>query len=136
MQHHLDVRALLLGGQDPITLVGFCDVGFTPEDDSTFQYGFALFLRPRAGAYGTKSKRSITVAHGRLQAEMKALAEICKEIEADCALLDELNCTQDAPTVVYTDSQSARCRHFNRDVNYVRQCVLTGVVSLAKIPTA
>ena len=48
---------------------------------------------------------------------------------------------------MFTDSQSAldlitnvfgtspRCRHFNRDVNYVRQCVVTGAARTTKVAT-
>lgn len=94
-----------------------------------------------------KSKRSTTVAHGSLQAEIKAIAEACKEIEADRQLLEELDCAQSAPTNLHTDSQSAidlvantfgahpRCRHFDRDVHYIRQCVLLGIVRLVKVAT-
>jgi hypothetical protein len=142
VQEHKDAHKLVLGGPGPVRLFAFADAAYTPEEDSTHLYGYALFLSPDAGAYCTKSRRSTTVAHSSLQAEMKGLSEACKDIEADRELLAELGYAQEEPTPVFTDSMSAidlvsnvfgvhpKCRHFNRDINYVRQCVALGKVKL------
>lgn len=147
MRDHLEGRKLVLGGEEPVRLMAYTDASYSPEGDSLYQYGFALMLSTTAGAFSVVSKRSKTVSHSSLQSEVKALDEACKEIESMRRVLGEFGCAQDGPTPVYTDSQSAidlvknyfgyhpKCRHFNRDINYLRQCVDLGLVELYKVHT-
>jgi hypothetical protein len=137
----------MLGGQQPIHLTAYCDAAYTPDGDSKYQYGFALYLSAETGAYTAESKRSTTVSHSSAQSEVKSMNETCKRISADRALLALLGETQLQPTSLYTDSQAGvdlvsnvfqmhpKCRHFNRDINYVRECVQNGSVSLYHVRT-
>lgn len=99
-----------------------------------------LTLSTKSGAYMVVSRQSTTVAHSSMQTEMKSLCGACKEIVADRDLLDTFKCEQKEPTPLYTESQSSidvienrygyhpKCRHFNRDINFVRECVALGLV--------
>jgi hypothetical protein len=148
VKEHMEGRHLTLGGTEPVKLIGYCDASYTPEGDSLFTYGYAIALSPYAGAYNVASKRSKTVSHSSLQSEIKSMNEICKEVESDRRVAEVLKQPQLEPTDVYTDSQSGldlianyfgyhpKCRHFNRDINYIRQCVDRGVVRLGKIHTS
>lgn len=147
MEARREGRALHLGGAEPVCLVAYTDASYTPEGDSLYLYGYALALSCESGAFQVVSKRSKTVSHSSLQSEIKAINEACKEIESARRLLEEFGCPQEKPTVVLTDSQSSidlianyfgyhpKCRHFNRDINYVRQCVDMGIIILKKIDT-
>jgi hypothetical protein len=138
---------LCLGGRAPIILSAYSDSSYTPEGDSKYQFGFALYLGHDAGAYTAESKRSTTVSHSSAQSEVKAMSECCKTISADCEMLSLLGAPQASPSALYTDSQAGvdlvsnvfqmhpKCRHFNRDINYVRECVQNGTVVLYHIST-
>ena len=140
-------RELELGGVEPIELIAASDASYEPAGDSRYQYGYALSLNRHSGFYSIASKRSKTVSHSSLQSEMRALCDVCKEVSADRDLLAALGFPQQKPTLVLTDSLCAidlvnnrygfhpKCRHFNRDTNYVRECVNAGIVELGKIHT-
>jgi len=144
---HAVGRVLVLGGCEPVKLVGNSDASYEPGHDSRFRYGFNLALGVHSGSYTVISKRSKTVSHSSLQSEMRALCDAAKEISADRDLLTLLGCPQNGPTLLHTDSLCAidlvnnqfgyhpKCRHFNRDTNYVRECVLAGILELIKIDT-
>jgi hypothetical protein len=105
------------------------------------------YLSPFAGAVTASSKRSKTVSHCSAQSEVKAMSEACKAITADRELLAQLGEPQVEPTLLYTDSMAGidlvanmfqihpKCRHFNRDINHVRECVQLGVIALVHVPT-
>jgi hypothetical protein len=145
-QHKAD-HALVLGGREPVELFGFTDASYTPEGDSRYLFGYALMLSPLAGAYAVRSKRSTTVSHSSAQSEIKAICEACKEVEPNRLQLAALGCPQLRPTRLYTDSQASvdlvsnvyqmhpKCRHFNRDINYIRQCMQLGLVELVFVGT-
>jgi hypothetical protein len=140
-------HVLRLGGLDPIVLTAYSDASYTPEGDSRYQYGYALFLGPNAGAVTAASKRSTTVSHSSAQSEVKAMSECCKAVTADRELLALLGARQVAPTQLFIDSMAGvdlvsnvfvmhpKCRHFNRDINYVRECVQSGIVSIYHVST-
>jgi hypothetical protein len=144
---HKDDHALVLGGREEVVSFGFSDASYTPEGDSRYLYGYAFFLSPAAGAFSVKSKRSTTVSHSSAQSEIKAICDACKEVGPDREQLAALGCPQVSPTRLYTDSQAsvdlianmfamhAKCRHFNRDINYIRQCVQQGIVEIAFVGT-
>jgi hypothetical protein len=142
-----DDHSLVLGGTDLIKQSGYSDSSYTPAGDSKYQYGFALYLGSESGAYTAESKRSTTVSHSSAQSEVKSMNETCKRISADRDLLAELGEAQLLPTSLYTDSQAGvdlisnvfqmypKCRHFNRDICYVRECVQNGSVLLFHVRT-
>jgi hypothetical protein len=144
---HQHDHALVLGGKEPVEMFGYSDASYTPEGDSRYIFGFAFFLSPSAGAYAVKSKRSTTVSHSSAQSEIKAICDACKEAVPDREQLAALGCPQPRPTRLHTDSQASidlvgnmfamhpNCRHFNRDINFIRQCVQQGVIELAFVGT-
>jgi hypothetical protein len=147
IKEHREGLELVLGGKAPVVLFAFSDASYTPEGDSRYQYGFAEYLGPSAGAVSVYSKRSTTVSHSSAQSEIKAMSETCKSIAADRVMLAMLGEPQEAPTKLYTDSMAGvdlvgnvfqmhpKCRHFNRDINYVRECVQMGLVELVFVST-
>mmetsp|Transcript_14668 Transcript_14668/g.32957 ORF Transcript_14668/g.32957 Transcript_14668/m.32957 type:complete len:535 (+) Transcript_14668:2616-4220(+) len=142
-----DTHTLVLGGVEPIEMFAFADASYTPEGDSKYLFGHAFFLSPSAGAFSASSKRSTTVSHSSAQSEVKSISECCKQIGPNREMLGLLGAPQLAPIKLYTDSQAAvdlisnifqmhpKCRHFNRDINYVRECQQEGLVELVFIPT-
>jgi hypothetical protein len=106
-----------------------------------------MYLSPCAGAFVAQSSRSTTVSHSSAQSEVKAISDACKEIVPTRDMLALMGCPQTGATLLYTDSQAAvdlisnifamhpKTRHFNRDINYVRQCQQEGVVELIFVPT-
>jgi hypothetical protein len=147
VKKHAEDHVLVLGGLLPVSLFGMCDASYTPEGDSKYTYGFAEFLSPEAGAVTVSCKRSTTVSHSSAQSEVKAMSEACKSITADREMLALLGETQINPSQLYTDSMAGvdlisnlwamhlKCRHFNRDINHVRECVQLGIVALVFVPT-
>jgi hypothetical protein len=147
VKRHCEDHVLVLGGEDPVNLFAFSDASYTPEGDSRYRYGYAVYLSPSAGAVVTCSKRSTTVSHSGAQSEIKAMSELCKAITADRELLALLGEPQTGPSQLYTDSMAGvdlvsnvwaihpKTRHFNRDINHVRECVQLGIVSLVFVPT-
>jgi hypothetical protein len=147
VKHSQDDHVLVLGGLEPVVHSGYMDASYTPEGDSRYLHGRAHFLSPTAGAYSVTSKRSTTVSHSSAQSEVKSICEFCKEAVPDREQLAALGCPQARPTRLHTDSQASidlvanifamhpKCRHFNRDINYIRQCVQLGVVELAFVGT-
>jgi hypothetical protein len=137
---HQEGHDLVLGGLEPVRAMAFSDSGYTPEGDSRYQFGYAIFLSPVAGAVTTYCKRSTTVSHSSAQSKIKA-------ITADRPLLAQFGAPQIEPTLLYTDSMAGvdlvsnvfqmhnKCRHFNRDINHIRECVQLGLVSLVFVPT-
>jgi len=101
---HAEGRELVLGGCEPVKLVGYSDASYEPGHDSRFRYGFNLALGVHSGSYTVISKRSKTVSHSSLQSEMRALCDAAKEISADRDLLTLLGCPQNGPTLLHTDS--------------------------------
>jgi hypothetical protein len=140
-------HALVLGGMEPVDMFAYADASYTAEGDSRYQFGYALFLSPMAGAYTVESKRSTTVSHSSCQSEIKAIDNACREIVPNREQLAVLGFPQLRPTRLYTDSKASvdlvsnvfqmrpTCRHFNRDINWIRQCVQLGQVELVFVPT-
>jgi hypothetical protein len=142
-----DSHTLVLGGVEEIVMFAMADASYSPEGDSKFLFGHCFFLSPAAGAFSASSKRSTTVAHSSAESEVKAITECCKQVGANREMLELLGAPQLGPTKLYTDSQAAvdliscvfqarpKCRHFNRDINYVRECQQEGLVELVFTPT-
>lgn len=141
VESHREGRKLVLGGDEAVRLIACSDASYDPGCvDSTY-----LSLGKHSGAYNVISRRSKTVSHSSLQSEIRALCEACKEIMADRSVLEEIGFAQPSPMALYTDSQSSidlvygyfryypKCRVFNWDTCYVRECVLGGHVELLKI---
>jgi hypothetical protein len=63
VKEHQSDHTLVLGGKQPVVQYGYTDAFYTPEGDSRYLFGFALFLSPTAGPYTVRSKRSTTVSH-------------------------------------------------------------------------
>jgi hypothetical protein len=147
LKHRQDDQGLTLGGLQPVVLFTFTDASHTPEGDSRYRYGYAMYLSPEAGAYNVRSKRSTTVSHSSAQSEIKAIYDCCKEIVPDREQLATLGFPQLLPTRLHTDSQAGvdlvtnvfqvhpKSRHYNRDINYIRQCVQQGLVELVFVST-
>jgi hypothetical protein len=144
---HKSSHFLVLGGTEPIGLTAFADASYTPEGDSRYQYGHVLYLSPSAGAIVAQSRRSTTVSHSSAESEVRSICEACKEIVPTREMLELLRAPQMGATRLFTDSQAAvdlisnifamhpKSRHFNRDINYVRQCQQEGLIELIFVPT-
>jgi hypothetical protein len=139
-----DDSFLVLGGRASVVPVGLCDASYTPDGDSLSQYGYCIHLNYRSGANIVKSKKSTTIPHSPCEAEVNAMDEIGREVEWVRLFLEEMGYGMKEPTIVYTDStagidqtsahkNSAKARHYCRNLNYLRQLQDRGVLKLVHI---
>jgi hypothetical protein len=135
---------LVLGGRQSFVPLGYCDASYTVDGDSRSQYGYCLHMNSDAGANIVKSKTSTVIPHSPCEAEVKAMDELAKEILWLRVLLEEVGHPQAGPTTVYTDStsgidqlsahkNSAKARHYCRDLNFLRTLIDDGVIRLEHI---
>ena len=137
-------EGLCLGGEGEIRLFAFADASSSVGDDSKAQLGFAFFLNLHSGAILARSKRSTTVVCSSTEGELLALAECTRQTVWTRGFLDEVGHPQQAPTTIYSDSQSAiamvkqgnsttRANHLVKVYNYLCQEVTAGNVALQYI---
>jgi len=145
LTHTID-RALLLGGQGPIVLFGYCDAAYITTGKSKSRLGSCLFINYDCGAISCVSKNDSTVSHSSTEAEIKAIDMVCREIVNVRSILKFLEQEQTEPTKVYVDNKSAieLCRtlkvrngikHINVRINYIRELINERVIELIFVPS-
>ena len=138
---------LLLGGKEPIVLQGAADASYDTKYQCKPTLGFVLYLGAKSGSVLYKSKRATTMANSVGEAETRAASEATREIVWMRGLLKELGEEQKAPTVLRTDSQALiditkdysnnpRTGCFNRDIQWLRQCLEDGTIAMQKVAGA
>ena len=136
---------LTLGGKDEnVILFGYCDASNQPADKSRLAYTFYVSLD--SGTIYARSFRAKSVSHSACQSEIMALDEAIRQIIWLRGLLEELGFIQNEPTIIYTDSESARIlietmnignnsAHLVMRLNFLHECVVNKIVSIKYINT-
>jgi hypothetical protein len=136
---------LKLGGEDPIVLHGAVDASYDTKYECKPTLGYVLYLGEQTGAVFFKSKRATTMANSVGEAETRAASEATREIVWMRGLLEELGEKQEDATKLRSDSQAMiditkdfannpRTGCFNRDVQWLRQCLERKVIEMVKTP--
>lgn len=139
-------KGLLLGGKDKIEHIMYSDASYNVRKDSKAQYAYTEFLSKSSGVVHYKAKTSTTVCNSVNKAEMRAAAEACKQIIWTRNFLRELNINMNKPTQLWTDNAAIidivssygnyeNCKVYNRDINFIRQCVHRGIVIIDHVPS-
>jgi len=139
-------KGLLLGGKDKIEHIVYSDASYNVRKDSKAQYAYTEFLSKSSGVVHYKAKTSTTVCNSVNEAEMRAAAEACKEIIWMRNFLRELNVILTKPTQLWTDNSAIidivtsygnyeNCKVYNRDINFIRQCINKGIVVVEHVPS-
>jgi hypothetical protein len=138
---------LVFGGDDnEIKLFGYSDASYISKGDSKSQLAYCFFLNKTSGTVCAKSKKDTTVSHSSAEAELKALDLAVLQATWFRGFLSEIGYPQKEPTVIYTDSISAKTLadtfhissasgHLVVRINYIHQEILAGNISLKYIDT-
>jgi hypothetical protein len=138
---------LVFGGDDnEIKLFGYSDASYISKGDSKSQLAYCFFLNKTSGTVCAKSKKDTTVSHSSAEAELKALDLAVLQATWFRGFLTEIGYPQKEPTVIFTDSISAktladtfhvssRSGHLVVRINYIHQEILAGNISLKYIDT-
>src|SRR5665213_2460535 len=127
------------------TLIGYSDANWG-NDVSTRRSttGYIFFLS--GGAISWSSKRQATVALSSTEAEYMALTQATKEAIWLRSLLAELNYTQERPTTLFEDNQSAialarnpvhhaRSKHIDIQHHFVREKIESKEIEISYMAT-
>jgi hypothetical protein len=138
---------LTLGGDDrEIRLFGMSDASYMTRYDSLSQLAYCFFLNRTSGTICARSKKDTTVSHSSAEAEIKAIDLAVLKALWIRGLLSELGYPQTEPTVIYTDSISAKTlaetlhtssssAHLVVRINFIHQEIAAGTIVLKYIDT-
>jgi hypothetical protein len=138
---------LILGGIDrEIKLFGFSDASYITKGDSKSQLAYCFFLNKTSGTISARSRKDTTVSHSSAEAEIKAIDLAILQATWLRGFLGEIGYPQKEPTVLFTDSISAKTLadtfhissnsgHLVVRINYIHQEILAGNISLKYIDT-
>jgi hypothetical protein len=133
------------GGSDKeVLLFGYCDASYLPRSKS--RIGYAFFLNLESGTIYSRSFTDKTVSHSSCEVEIKAIDEAIRQVIWLRGFLTEIGFPQLAPTVLYTDSISAKTlidsfqvgnnsAHLVMRLNYLHECVENKLIELKYINT-
>ena len=124
-----------------MNLFGFCDASFISVGNAKSRLGGCMFLNDSSGAFHSFSKSDNTVSHSSTEAEIKALDEMIRQIQAVRDTLEFLGYKQEGPTKIYMDNVSAitlcnslktihKTKHINVRINYIREVINSRMVEL------
>ena len=140
-------KRLTFGGDDrEINLFGFSDASYVTKHDSLSQLAYCFFLNKTSGTICARSKKDTTVSHSSAEAEIKAIDLATLQAVWIRGLLGELGYPQLKPTVIYTDSISAKTlaetlhtssssAHLVVRINFIHQEIASGAITLKYIDT-
>jgi hypothetical protein len=134
------------GMNQEIKLFGYCDASHLPHGDSKPRLGYCFFLNNESGSILSRSFKDKSVSHSSCESEIKAIDETVRQAIWLRGFLSELGFPQLEPTVIYTDSQSAKTlidsfnignnsAHLVMRLNYLHEVVERGVIALKFIDT-
>ena len=139
--------ALILGGDDQVVkLFGYTDASHLPDDSSKPRLGYCFFLNLTSGTIYARSVKDTTVSHSSCESEIKAIDNAIRMAIWLRGFLEELGFKQVEPTVLHTDSVSAKAladicnigtnsSHLVMRINYIHECVEAGIIQLKYINT-
>jgi hypothetical protein len=140
-------KKLTFGGADrEINLFGMSDASYVTKYDSLSQLAYCFFLNKTSGTICARSKKDTTVSHSSAEAEIKAIDIAILKALCLRGLLEELGYPQKEPTIIYTDSISAKTlaetlhtsnasAHLIVRINFIHQEIAAGTISLKYINT-
>ena len=138
---------LILGGTDEdINLFGYADASHLPDKTSKPRLGFCFYLNLHSGTIYARSVKSTNVSHSSCEAEINVIDAAAIRTIWIRGLLAELGYPQLTPTVIYTDSLSAKaladaCQignnsaHITMRINFLHEQVTGKVIELKFINT-
>jgi len=136
---------VILGGTDKeILLFGYSDASYLPRTKS--RLGYCVYLNLESGAIVSRSYNDNSVSHSSCESEVNSIDGIVRAIIWLRGFLLEIGFPQLKPTVIYTDSQSAKAlidmfrvgnnsAHIVMRLNYLHQETLRGTIELKFIDT-
>ena len=139
--------AITLGGSDPeVKLFGYTDASHLSDETSKPRLGFCFFLNLTSGVIYARSVKDSAVSHSSCESEIKAIDLAIRQAIWFRGLLKELGFPQIGPTVLYTDSISAKALadtarlgsnscHLVLRINYIHECIMNGIIELKYITT-
>lgn len=138
-------QGVTLGGPGPIELEGWVDAALVDEGDSRSQLGYCWRLNKASGMTYSRSMRDKAVSLSSAEAELRAMAELVKDILWARGLLEELGFKQNGPTVCHEDNSAVidlcatnkvntRTKHLTKILNFVRSHIRSGRVAVLKVP--
>jgi hypothetical protein len=137
--------SVILGGNDKeILLFGYSDASYLPRTKS--RLGYCVYLNLESGAIVSRSYNDNSVSHSSCESEVNSIDGIVRAIIWLRGFLLEIGFPQLKPTVIYTDSQSAKAlidmfrvgnnsAHIVMRLNYLHQETLRGTIELKFIDT-
>jgi len=123
------------GGDNKNRLYGYADASFATNSDRSSTSGHVFLLNKGAITWGSRKQRIIALSTA--EAEYSAMAEAGRRLTWLRNLYYEIGYTQNEPTVLYADNQSAiaiatnlqyhqRSMHFPICQHYIRQKIRDG----------
>jgi hypothetical protein len=104
----ISARMAFGGMNKDVKLFGYCDASHLPHGDSKPRLGYCFFLNNESGTILARSFKDKSVSHSSCESEIKAIDETVRQAIWLRGFLAELGFPQIEPTVLYTDSQSAK----------------------------
>jgi hypothetical protein len=137
-------QGLTLGGPGPIVLEGWVDASLVDDGDSRSQLGYCWRLNATSGMSFSRSMRDKTVSLSSAEAELRALAELTKDLLWARTFLEELGYRQLAPTRCHEDNSAVidlcatnkvngRTRHLTKVLNFVRTHIRGKRIAVVKV---
>ena len=133
--------------RDPqgINLHAYVDASWKQPPNAASYYGYAIFLNNKSAAiYATSKKIKNTVPQSIFESEFLGICECAKTLLHFRYLLEEIHLPQSAPSIIYTDSESAifhilnpnyspNNRHIHPKFYAIRKWVQNKVIKLVHI---
>ncbi|KAK1368489.1 hypothetical protein POM88_034581 [Heracleum sosnowskyi] len=138
-------QGILLSSTNPFTLTAYCDDdwGACPETRKSLSRYCVTF---GSSLISWKSKKQSTVSRSSAEAEYRAMADVCCELQWLLNLFKELGCPPLTPATLYCDNKSAlyiasnpvfheRTKHIDIDCHIVRTKLIQGIIRTAYLST-
>jgi hypothetical protein len=119
----------------------YADASFGCHIDSKSHSGYCCYLNRGSAAFYAKSSKQQIVTLSSAEAECVALSEVLTEIIWIRNVLADIGMPQSSPTIVHEDNTAtiaitrgagkhSKVKHFDRRVNFNRDAVDRGIISL------
>ncbi|CAN1266800.1 Retrovirus-related Pol polyprotein from transposon TNT 1-94 [Linum perenne] len=138
-------QGLFFSRNTDLRLSGYSDSDWAScPDTRRSTTGFCLFLG--SSLLSWKTKKQGTVSRSSSEAEYRALAQLCCEVQWMVSLLIDLGVKHEVPVKLFCDNQSAiyiaqnpvfheRTKHIEIDCHVIRERLQNGLISLHHVPT-
>ncbi len=139
------------GGDSELDVFGYCDAAYITQGNCKSRLGGCIFLNSVSGAIRSFSKTDTqvsSISHSSTEAEIKAVDEWVREVMHIMDLLEFL-CGKPYGRAIplFVDNKSAielcttlkqnhKVKHINLRINFIREMVMRGFVTLHFIGTA